>query len=60
MDRQQQPQTPVPAGLLSAGPFSGQVIKTTLTREIVTTLTRPNLSIYQRGNYSPTFVAVNE
>lgn len=44
----------------SAGPYSGQVIKTTLNGDIVATLPKPDLLIYQEGNYSPTFVAVNE
>ena len=44
----------------STGPFSGKVIKTTLTGEIVTILPKPDLPIYRQGNYSPTFVAVNE
>ena len=42
------------------GPYSGQVIKTTLTGEIIATLSKPDLPVYQNGNYSPTFVAVNE
>lgn len=44
----------------STGPYSGKVIKTTLDGEIVVTLPKPDLAVYQEGNYSPTFVAVNE
>ena len=44
----------------STGPYSGKVIKTTLDGEIVSTLPKPDLAVYQEGNYSPTFVAVNE
>ena len=44
----------------STGPYSGKVIKTTLNGEIVATLPKPDLPVYQEGNYSPTFVAVNE
>ena len=44
----------------STGPYSGQVVKTTLDGEILTTLPKPDLDIYREGNYSPTFVAVNE
>ena len=44
----------------STGPYSGKVIKTTLSGEIVATLAKPELDVYQEGNYSPTFVAVNE
>ena len=44
----------------SAGPLSGQVIKTNLDGEIVATLPKPNHPVYEAGNYSPTFVAVNE
>ena len=41
-------------------PYSGQVVKTDLDGGIITTLPRPDLAIYREGNYSPTFVAVNE
>ena len=44
----------------TSGPYSGQVIKTTLDGEIVATLPKPDLHVYDTGNYSPTFVAVNE
>ena len=44
----------------STGPYSGKVIKTTLSGEIVATLPKPDLDVYREGNYSPTFVAVNE
>ena len=44
----------------STGPYTGQVIKTNLNGEIVATLPKPDLAVYQQGNYSPTFVAVNE
>ena len=44
----------------STGPFSGQVVKTTLDGEILFALSKPDLAIYREGNYSPTFVAVNE
>ena len=44
----------------STGPYSGQVLKTNLDGEILSTLPKPDLAIYQEGNYSPTFVAVNE
>ena len=44
----------------STGSYSGQVIKTTLNGEIVATLPKPDLPVYQEGNYSPTLVAVNE
>ena len=43
-----------------SGPYSGQVLKTTLDGQIKTTLPKPDLDIYREGNYSPTFVAVNE
>ena len=43
-----------------SGPFSGKVIKTTMNGEIVATLPKPDIAVYQTGNYSPTFVAVNE
>ena len=44
----------------SDGPFSGQVIKTSLDGGIISILTKPDIEVYRRGNYSPTFVAVNE
>ena len=44
----------------SSGPYWGQAIKTTLNGEVVATLPKPDLPIYQQGNYAPTFVAVNE
>ena len=44
----------------SSGPYSGKAIKTTLDGEILSTLPKPDLPVYQEGNYSPTFVAVNE
>ena len=44
----------------STGPYSGQVIKTTLDGEVVAALPKPDLPIYRDGNYAPTFVAVNE
>ncbi len=40
--------------------FSGKVVKTTLDGEIVMELEKPDLEIYRGGNYSPTFVVVNE
>lgn len=44
----------------SDGPFSGQVIKTSLDGEVLSKLTKPDIQVYRQGNYSPTFVAVNE
>ena len=44
----------------SDGPFSGQVIKTSLDGEIISTLPKPDIEVYRQGNYSPTLVAVNE
>ena len=44
----------------STGPFSGQVMKTYLDGEILMTLPKPEIGVYQQGNYSPTFVAVHE
>ena len=44
----------------STGPYSGQVVKTTLDGDVLTTLPAPELAVYKEGNYSPTFVAVNE
>ena len=44
----------------STGPYSGQVVKTTLDGDVLATLPAPELAVYKEGNYSPTFVAVNE
>ena len=44
----------------SSDPYSGKGIKTTLDGEILATLPKPDLPVYREGNYSPTFVAVNE
>ena len=42
------------------GPFSGQVLKTSLDGEVLAKLPKPDIEVYRQGNYSPTFVAVNE
>lgn len=42
------------------GQYSGQVVKTTLDGRVVTTLAKPDHPVYREGNYSPTFVMVNE
>ena len=39
---------------------TGQVVKTTLQGETVMKLEKPDLAVYQSGNYMPTWVAVNE
>jgi DNA-binding beta-propeller fold protein YncE len=39
---------------------SGQVIKTTLNGQTVQTIERPSLPIYEKSDYSPTWVAANE
>jgi len=44
----------------SGGQFSGQVVKTTLDGQIITTLAKPDHPVYQQGNYSPTLVVVDE
>ena len=44
----------------STEPYSGQVVKTSLDGDILTTLPKPDIAVYREGNYSPTFVAVNE
>ena len=44
----------------STGPYSGQVLKTTLDGDVLATLPAPELAVYKQGNYSPTFVSVNE
>ena len=44
----------------STGPYAGQVLKTNLNGQTLLTLHRPDIPTYQEGNYSPTFVAVNE
>lgn len=44
----------------SDGPFSGQVIKTSLDGEIISTLPKPDIEVYRQGNYSPTLVAVTD
>ena len=44
----------------STGPYSGKVLKTTLDGDVLTTLSVPKLGVYKQGNYSPTFVSVNE
>lgn len=41
-------------------PISGQVVKLDLSGRTVMSLTPPDLALYQRENYCPTFVAVNE
>ena len=46
-----------PAG---ARRVSGQVVKMTLTGEVVMSLQEPGLAIYREGDYMPTWVAVNE
>jgi hypothetical protein len=40
--------------------LSGEVVKTTLKGEKILNLEKPPLEIYQKGNYAPTWVAVNE
>jgi peptidylamidoglycolate lyase len=40
--------------------YSAEVVKTTLDGRVVMTLQKPDHEIYQRGMYSPTWVAVNE
>ena len=44
----------------SDGPFSGQVLKTSFNGEVLAKLPKPDIEVYRPGNYSPTFVAVNE
>ena len=39
---------------------SGEVVKTTLDGQTVTSVQAPVLPVYQEGKYSPTWVAVNE
>ncbi|MCL5998238.1 MAG: hypothetical protein M1546_19625 [Chloroflexi bacterium] len=39
---------------------SREVVKTTLDGQTVMNLERPDLPVYQKANYSPTWVAVNE
>ncbi len=39
---------------------TGQIIKTTLSGEVVLTLDTPNIPIYHLGDYMPTSVAINE
>ena len=46
-----------PAG---GGQVVGQVVKITLDGQTVMTLNRPDVDVYQTGNYMPTWVAVNE
>ena len=43
-----------------AGKVTGQVVKMTLNGQTVLALERPELGIYQKGDYKPTAVAVNE
>jgi hypothetical protein len=40
--------------------YAGQVLKTSLNGKVLMALHRPDLPAYRQGNYSPTFVAVNE
>ena len=42
------------------GQVVGQVVKITLKGQTVMTLERPDVEVYQSGNYMPTWVAVNE
>jgi hypothetical protein len=40
--------------------FSGEVVKTTLNGETILNIKKPDLPIYNSGNYSPTWASVNE
>ena len=40
--------------------ITGQIVKTTLTGQVILTLDTPNIPIYRHGDYMPTSVAVNE
>ena len=44
----------------TSSPISGRVIKTDLRGRILMELAPPSLEVYQRGNYCPTSVAVDE
>ncbi|HLF04566.1 MAG TPA: hypothetical protein VI855_05065, partial [Dehalococcoidia bacterium] len=44
----------------TASPISGRVVKTDLRGRILMELAPPKLPVYQRGNYCPTSVAVDE
>lgn len=46
--------------LWMADNLSAQVVKTTLDGQVVMSIERPDLEVYQEGRYSPTDVAVNE
>ena len=47
-------------GYEKVGPFSPNVVKTTMDGKTVMALKPPDHPVYRDGNYSPTWVAVNE